>query len=67
MNLNKISCQKYEFEQNEHNASPILEFSKNLHLVSTMKNTNTPLDGAYLVDFGIDINLYITRSKVVKF
>ena len=27
----------------------------NLPLRSAMKNTNTPLDGAYLVDFGIDI------------
>ena len=26
-----------------------------LHLRSDMKNTNTPLDGTYLADFGIDI------------
>ena len=29
----------------------------NLHLRSAMKNTNTPLDGAYLADFGIDITV----------
>ena len=28
----------------------------NLHLSYAMKNTNTPLDGAYLADFGIDFS-----------
>ena len=29
----------------------------NLHLRSAMKNISTPLDGAYLADFGIDLSL----------
>ena len=44
MNSNKISCQKYVFEQNEYNS-----------WISIHENTNKPLDGAYLVDFGIYI------------
>ena len=44
-------------------------FQSNLHLRSTMKNLNTPLDGAYLADFGIDIipsRLNFKLSKVKK-
>ena len=32
-------------------------WQSNLHLRSAVKNTNTPLDGAYLADFGIDNNI----------
>ena len=55
MNSNKISCQKYVFEQIEYNASPILELSVKFATQIFLENTNTPLDGAYLADFGIDI------------
>ena len=37
----------------------------NLHLRSAMKNTNTPLDGAYLADFGIDIG-FVQFAAVEK-
>ena len=55
MNSNKISCQKYVFEQIEYNSSPILELSVKLSSQIFNENTNTPLDGAYLTDFGIDV------------
>ena len=55
MNSNKISWQKYVFEQNEYNSSPILELSVKFASQICHENTNTPLDGAYLADFGIDI------------
>ena len=35
----------------------------NLHLRFAMKNTNTPLDGAYLADFGIDITVSCMSTK----
>ena len=55
-----------EFEQNKLSEVCIGEFivqihplswscQSNLHLRSTMKTPNTPLDGAYLADFSIDI------------
>ena len=53
MNLNKISCQKYVFEQNEYNSS--LELSVKSASQICHENINKPLDGAYLADFGIDI------------
>ena len=56
MNLNKISCQKYEFEQSKYNSSPILELSVKFASQICHENTNTPLDGAYLADIGIDIS-----------
>ena len=52
-----ISCQKYVFQQNEYNLSPISELSVKYASEICHENTNTPLDGAYLADFGIDINL----------
>ena len=55
MNSNKISCQKYAFEQNEYNSSPILELSVKFASQICHKNNNKPLDVAYLADFGIDI------------
>ena len=58
MNSNKISCQKYVFEQNEYNSSPILELSVNFASQICHENINKPLDGAYLADFGIDIIPY---------
>ena len=36
----------------------------NLHLRSAMKNTNTPLDGAYLVDFGIEVTITATDEML---
>ena len=54
-NSNKISCHKYVFEQNEYNSSPFLELSMKFASEICHENTNTPLDGAYLADFGIDI------------
>ena len=55
-----------EFEHNKLLEVGIIEFivrihppswscQSNLHLSSSMKITNTPLDGAYLADIGIDI------------
>ena len=38
------------------NLSPILELSVKFASQICHENTNTPLDGAYLADFGIDIN-----------
>ena len=55
MNLNKINCQKYVFEQNIYNSSSILELSVKFASQICNENTNIPLDGTYLVDFGIDI------------
>ena len=57
MNSNKISCQKYVFEQNEYNSSPILELSVKFASQICHENINKPLDGVYLADFGIDISL----------
>ena len=51
----KISCQKYVFEQNKYNSSPILELSVKFASQICHENINKPLDGAYLADFGIDI------------
>ena len=59
MNSNKISCQKYVFEQNEYNSSPILELSVKFASQICHENTNKPLDGTYLADFGIDISANI--------
>ena len=59
MNSDKITCQKYVFEQNEYNSSPILELSVKFASQICHENTNTPLDGAYLADFGIDITLHL--------
>ena len=56
MNSNKISCQKYVFEQNEYNSSPILELSVQFASQICHENFNKPLDGTYLADFGIDNN-----------
>ena len=55
MNMNKTSCQKYVFEQNEYNSSPILELSVKFASQIHHENINKTLDGAYLADFGIDI------------
>ena len=55
MNLNKISCQKYVFEQNEYNSSPILELLVKFASQICHENIKKQLDGAYLSDFGIDI------------
>ena len=57
MNLNKISCQKYVFEQNEYNSSPILELSVKFASQICHENINKPLNGTYLANFGIDIVL----------
>ena len=56
MNSNKISCQKYVFEQNKYNSSPVLEFSVKFASQICHENTSKPLDGAYLAHFGIDIS-----------
>ena len=56
MNSNKISGQKYVFEQNEYNSSPTSELSAKFASQICHENTNNPLDGAYLADFGIDIS-----------
>ena len=56
MNLNKISCQKYVFEQNEYNLSPILELSVKFASQIGHENINKPQDGTYLADIGIDFN-----------
>ena len=55
MNSNKISCQKNVFNQDKYNSSPILKLSDIFASQICHENTNTPLDGAYLADFGIDI------------
>ena len=55
MNSNKISCQKYVFEQNEYNSSAILELLAKFVSQICHENINKPLDGANLADFGIDI------------
>ena len=54
MNSNKISCLKHVFKQNDHNSS--LELSVKFASQICHENINKPLDGAYLADFGIDIN-----------
>ena len=56
MNSNKISCQKYGFEQIKYNLCPILELSVKFISQICHENTNAPLDGAYLADFGIDLS-----------
>ena len=61
MNLNKISCQKYVFEQNEYNSFPIMELLVKFASQTCHKNTNTPLDGTYLADFGTDFRSDITQ------
>ena len=63
MNLNKISCQKYVFEQNEYISFPILELSVKCVSQICHENINKPLDGAYLADFGIDISFEIRILK----
>ena len=57
MNSNKINCQKYAFEQNKYNTSPILKLSVKFASQICHENISKPLDGTYLTDFGIDINL----------
>ena len=57
MNSNKINCQKYVFEQNKYNSSPLLELSFKFAFQICRENINKPLDVAYLADFGIDIML----------
>ena len=47
----------YIFEQNEYNSCPILELSVKFASEICHEKTNKPVDGAYLADFGIDINL----------
>ena len=61
-----VSCQNYVFEQ--MNIIHLLSWSCQwiLHLRSAMKNTNTPLDGAYLADFGIDISRFGAHSSCLK-
>ena len=39
-----------------------LSCQSNLHLRYAMKNTNKPLDGDYLVDFGIDVRSTATAQ-----
>ena len=64
MNWNKIICQKYVFEQNKYYSSPILELLVKIASQICHENTNTPLDGAYLADFGIDISLlYCSENR----
>ena len=58
MNSNKISCQKYIFEQNEYNSLSILELTVKFASQIYHKNINKPLDGAYLANFGIDVIPY---------
>ena len=55
-NSNKISCQKYLFQQNKYNSSPILELSVKFPSQICHKNINKSLDGTYLADFGINIS-----------
>ena len=64
MNSYKISCQKYVFEQNEYNSFPILGLSVKFESQICHKNINTPLDGAYLADFGIDITSFQLSSTL---
>ena len=65
MNLNKISCQKYVFEQNEYISSPILELSVKFASQICQENIDKPPDGAYLADFGIDISPQTIRVTYV--
>ena len=62
MNLNKINGQKYVFEQNKYNSSSILELPVKFASQICHENTHTPLDGAYLSDFGIDITTVFRPS-----
>ena len=66
MNSNKLSYQKYVFEQNEYNSSPILELSVKFASQICYENTNIPLDGTYLADFGIDISPMWTFFSLQK-
>ena len=59
MNWNKLSCQKYVFEQNEYNSFPILELLDKFASQICHENTNTTLEGGYLADFGIDIRISV--------
>ena len=45
------------------NSSPILELSVKFASQIGHENTNTPLDGAYLADFGIDISQTVSETK----
>ena len=46
------------------NSSPILELSVKFASQIYHENTNTPLDGAYLADFGIDIMITCGLEKM---
>ena len=63
MNLNKISCQKYVSSNSLFEFIPFFELSVKFAFASQIyhENTNTPLDGAYLAAFGIDINVMLTQ------
>ena len=67
-----------EFEQNKlsevciiefivQNSSPILELSVKFAIQICHENTSTPLDGAYLADFVIDIRADYTQKWAVFF
>ena len=63
MNLNKISCLKNLFAQNEYNSYPISKISVKFASQICHENINKPLDGAYLADSGIDITMFLPSSK----
>ena len=68
---NIISWQKYVFEHNVYNSSPILELSVKFASQISHEYTNTPLNVAYLADFGIDIivrrvRLYVRWIRKLK-
>ena len=46
------------------NSCPILELSFKFAFEICHKNINKPLDGAYLADFGIDINVALIYDEV---
>ena len=56
MNSNKISCQKYEMSTFELKFIPYFGVVSQFVSHICYKNINKPLDGAYLADFGLDIN-----------
>ena len=65
MNLNKISCQKYVSSNSlPFEFIPFFELSVKFAFASQIyhENTNTPLDGPYLVGFGVDIKRGVAGS-----
>ena len=70
MNSNKISCQKYVFEQNKLQLIPYLGVVSQICISDLPWKHKKTLDGTYLADFGIDISVtaaaFLLLAKIDK-